>query len=115
MNATEIRDLIKSNVLKTEKVTINIVGQEVDFYIREMNAHQYTTTADKCLINGVMDNQKFMDNLVVECVYDVNGERIFTHENLIDLKQHLGIGNFDEILKSTAKINNITGDSNPKN
>jgi hypothetical protein len=106
MNKQELRNKISSATLK--QVTINIPEWDTDVIIKELNGKSFVELSDKCAVNGVIDNKRFINMAIIESVYSIDNEQIFSSED-IELVESMSADIYSKLIAPIFKLNNITG------
>jgi hypothetical protein len=102
--------LIKESALKTEVIKFES-GEAV---VRELGADEYLDALDSpfAKTDGKYDGPKFTALMVVRCLYDKKGKRLFTDEDGEQLRK----GSFALYRKIVAVVNRVNGlDGDVKN
>ena len=117
MNKQEILEKAKSHTLKSKKVWIS--DWECEIVIRQLSAKQYVDLSTTCLSEDKkgIDQSKFLNLAILDSVYSVDGEQVFSHADLETILNMTADG-YSTLILAITELNNLdgsAGNKNPKN
>lgn len=117
MNKQEILEKAKSHTLKSKKLYVEDWDAEV--IVRQLSARAYVDISTISLNEDkiTVDQSKFLNLSIIQSVFDVNGEQIFSNDDLYTIL-NMSADGYSDLVSIVSELNNmygISGDSNSKN
>ena len=113
MNKLEILEKARNNVLKSE--TLYIADWDAEVVVRQLSGRQYVDVSNDCLVGNQIDRKKFLNYAIISSCFDVNGEQIFSNDDM-DTILDMSADSYSALVLVITKLNNLDGEvKHPKN